>query len=336
MREIIQIKCPSCGNVIGSEHIHGSIIYCERCNKNYVFVDSGMLSPVFYKIYPHSEKAVDINKQFLDYFANINVIDIFSYLVVKESVRRYYVPMREVRVGNRHFFVVLNNTDCGFLEAVCNNGEIEAADIRKGLHEARVANLTIADYKHIYEQKKEDRVEFLPIDVEIKKVDALYGINSNEITVVKYMPVSVLDTNVGTVIAVGDDEVFTVVNSQEIIKDAKSFSEEKAKNKLPIKEFFTTICGIAVVTLIAYAIYEFFTFGWTFDFESFIKLILSLITGGFIVAWCVFLGGLYFIAAVIFLLPLILLVILCVRLIKDRKETKKVDMKNGRKIFNLE
>lgn len=332
MSKIVQILCPSCGNTIKSDCIHGSIVYCKGCHSYKVISGSGnMLQTVFYKIYHHPTKGLDTNKQLFDFFANIGDCKIFDKLEVELPIRRYYLPVREIYNNGRRFHISLNEIDSQFLDPFITDGVLDGTIVGSIINRREEADLISTDFKPIYIPKPVDKTTFLPIDVDMRKLDTLYGVDNKELTIVKYLPISVLDTNMGTVISSGS----TILNREQIIANVNESIEMHKKSRRKFRDILSIAGNLSIGIIILLFIYKILTIG--ISFFGAIKAIFAAIMLFLIGIWCIIWLGLYFVGAAILFAPIILLAFFAINMFDTQKEVsgQKPDMKKGERIFNL-
>lgn len=332
MSKIVQILCPSCGNTIKSDCIHGSIVYCKGCHSYKVMSGSGnMLQPAFYKIYHHPAKGLDTNKPLFDLFANIGDYKIFDKLEVELPVRRYYLPVREICNNGRRFHVCLNEIDSQFLDPFIADGVLDGTLVSSIINRREEADLVSTDLKPIYLPKTVDKTTFLPINVDMRKLDAFYGVDHKELTIVKYLPISVLDTNMGTVISSGS----TILNKEQIIANVNESIEKHKKSRRKFRDILSIVGNLSIGIIILLFIYKILTIG--ISISGAVKAIFAAIMLFLLGVWCIIWLGLYFVGAAILFAPIILLAFFAINMLYSQKEVsdQKPDMKKGERIFNL-
>lgn len=277
MSEIIQIKCPTCGKIIGSEDICGTIIHCPGCHSYKVLSDNrSVLKPVFYKLYPHDDDSLFTKENFYESFVDQNNSEVFNVLKLTGPLRRYYLPMRQISKDGEILQIPLNKRETAEILSLMSVKSLYDPSDKKMFDEGAVRDLVTTDFNPIYSKKKDDQVTFLPIDVSFDEIDASQGVNKNEMTIIRYLPISLLPTNLGTVVATGTGKNFRVVNNSEIsyalwektrsnetdwneIKDKVKNGAEKVKN------FFSFVIGFVVLAFIIYGVYTVFTTGITIE-----------------------------------------------------------------------
>jgi hypothetical protein len=214
------------------------------------------------------------------------------------------------------------------------NGQLPVTTYEQTLSERFTADLNVSDYRPVYVVEKQQRVEILPIDVSIDKVDAIYGGNREKMLVVKYLPVFTLGTNLCKVLCVGSDENFAVVNKGVVDNAISDSSEKEGLIKQLIKKGNDWIEGIGILAVLSgifYCLYKLFTIGIS-GFWDIFKMIGYAFAGVLLAAWCILWLALYLVGALFIFAPILIFIL---SLFYREKKEKVPNEKKGRKIMNL-
>jgi len=333
MSRIFQITCATCGKTITSEHIYGSIIYCDGCQSYKVLTNNrSVLKPVFYKIqrFCHDERFY--REQILEFLCRNGKPDIFDRMRVTEPLRRYYVPVREICYQTGHFYIPLHEEHNDIFQELFPGNRLVTSSYNQALREELVADMNTTDYRPLYIQEESERIEFLPIDVPIEKTDALYGVSSSEMLIVKYLPVFTLGTNLGKLVCTGTDEAIAVVNWKDFDVHYVGQKESLGKRivwrlgQLGVAAGFLTVLGA-----IGFGIYKVFTIGIS-SFGSFLMGILKVI-GFALFAIIVAIEAGLLLAGLFAIVAPIPIFLFC--LFYSEPKQKYPDRKKGRKVLRL-
>lgn len=332
MNKIIQIKCQSCGSTIKSDDIHGSIVYCKGCHSYKILSESSQtLQPAFYKIYHHPENVSDTNIHIYNFFNGIGDPKVFDNLEVTVATRRYYIPIREIlRDGNRHY-ICLNEKDCSFLEPFIRDNALDKSIVERIIDRRVEADLVSRDLKPIYRPKPENQATFLPIDVDLRRIDAIYEVDHTVISVVKYLPVSVIETNMGVIVSSGP----VIFNREQIMANVKECLEKKKESKRKFKETMSALGTLSVIAVVILFLYKLLTMGITVS--GFFNAILATVGLVFIGIWAIIWLGLYLIGGVILFAPIILITIFAVNFLKssEKKSANISESEKGKRLFKI-
>ncbi len=218
MKDIIRISCDSCGATIGSSDIYGSIVHCPGCHSYKIISDSvGTLKPVFYRISRFSGTANLCTERLMKRIAEICTAAAIKKLKPGTSVKRLYIPVREYGIGVRRYYIPLNDERKDLISVIFPNGKRYTNNIP--IKEQDFSDLSVIDYRPVYEQIECDKIEMLPANVPVAKVDAMNGVEPGEMLVVKYLPVFTLGTFYGTLVCIGTESDFEIQND-EILKES--------------------------------------------------------------------------------------------------------------------
>lgn len=330
MSELIQVKCPSCGAIISTDNIHGTISYCEYC-KTYSVLDNhrSILKCVFYKIQPFSTSINEYNKGLVPALSQIGEGDIYDYLKLCSPVQRFYLPVREIRNGNKIQVIPLNSKYRTLDLSAISSGLINNTG---AIQQRLFQDLKTTDYNPLYIKAKKERVEFIPIDESIDKIDALYNANKDDMLIIKYLPLSVTQSNMGQIIAIGDTN--PVVINEYSIKEGleicrNNVGENKRKRFAPMRSIIGLIC---IAGLIA-AVYKIFTTGITPG--GVFSTVFSIIGILLFALWSVIWIGLYVIGAFLIFVPPIYFIWNMFKFKMPDINLKKTPIDKGYEIFEI-
>lgn len=323
--KILHIQCSSCGHTIRSEHINGSIVYCAVCHSWKVLEkNSSSLHPVFYKIIRFEHDRRYYLQLLLDYICKNGDEKVFNKMKVTKELRRFYMPVREIGTGSNRCYVPLNISDEKLNQYLFENGKLPVGRYGEAFSEADTKNLNMNDSKPIYAVSESEKIDFLPINVSLEKLDAMYDVNREEMLVVKYLPVFMLETNKCNFICVGANEKFHVVNQEEVNKAIKPIRQKWYKRlHLDLVGGALGCTGILILVggIIA-LVYTLFTSGHFWD------ILLKIIGYGFLAVWCAIWLGLYILAFIITFAPVVMfLVCLLTRTPKEKVPNRRKGLK---------
>ena len=321
------IEC-SCGATIRSEHIHGSIVYCAKCRTYKVLEGQSSLQPVFYKILRFDHDRHYYLELLLDYICKNGDEKAFNKMKVIKDLQCIYVPVREIGTGQNRFYVPLNTSDEKLKSYLFPKGELPVSLYGDALREADTKDLNVNDFKPIYAVSQSKKTEFLPINVSIEKLDAIYGINSEDLLVVKYLPVFILETNKCKFVCIGHNEKFHVVNQEEVDKAIKPNHQKWDKWAILylIGAFVACVGILLLIGGIIALVYTLFTSG------HFWSILLNIIGYGLFAVWCAIWLGLYALAIIITFAPVVMFFI-C--LLSRTPKEKVPNRRKGRKVLGL-
>lgn len=338
--KILQIKCGTCGHIITSEHIHGSIIYCTSCHSYKVLYDNrSLLKPVFYKIVRFQPEERYYREMLLKFFCEHGHKKIFDCLEVIQPLRRYYIPVREIITedGN-HLYVSLNNERSELVEKLFSkDNRISVSMLSQAIREEITSDLTVNDYRPVYTLDRKDQIEILPIDVSNGKIDALYNVNSEQMLIVKYLPVFILDTNLCQILCIGSDENYSIANRDEVLKAINPEKKQSVLKKCwrSIQDWGVMLFGLGVLLSLGYGVYKFFTVGFD-SVESFFgtlfKIIFTALGAVFMVLWACLWLSLYVLGFALIFGP-VYMFLYCI--FYRENSGNSPNEKKGRKIMNL-
>jgi len=329
MSKIIAYRC-SCGAEIDADSIHGTIVECRYCHNHFVLPQNdSLLRPTFYKITRFEPKINRYTELLLDYLCRKGHYKLFNRLKVK-GIKFYYVPTRLVGTGNYAYYVPLNESHNSVFANLFHNKRLYANEYAVSINGSLEDNIKYEDYKPVYNNNF--KVEILPVDVSVEKVDALHGVNAQSMLIVKYLPFFVLETNLCNIECIGVDESFAVVNEKEVLKAIKDNFESNRLAELRdyLKDNAKTFVSLAIIGLVIYLVYSFFTMGIS-SIGHLLQVILGIIVIAFLCVWTVIWVGLYVIACYLVIAP----VYHFLHCVFYREKTERVpNADKGRKIIN--
>lgn len=331
--KIIQIVCGNCGHTITSEYIYGSIAYCTACTEyKYKIVSNsqGIMKNVFYKIIRFESTDKHCREELLNFFYEHGDAKLFNDMKIKEDLKRYYLPVREIGSGKNRFYVPLNESHSELHSSLFHNNQLYVKEFNNILSEELFQPMNVLDFKPRYTHYAKDVVEFLPVNVSLDKIDALYGVDKNEMLTIKYIPLFTLKTTLCNFTCVGTGNNFYICDQENILK-AITLKKKKSTISTIIgyARNFGRILGIlACVALVGWVIYQYYT-GNVGD--SFWSILFNTIGFAFIAIWSVIWIGLYIIGFLLIISPLLLLTFF----IKNSSIKVHPSMKKGRKLLNL-
>lgn len=260
---VISIKC-SCGVPIDSENVIGSMVYCEACDSYKIISGCKILdNAAIYKINRFKSDSRECRQYLLDFLYQNGEKTLFDRLEVY-GMKRYYVPVREIGEGEHRKLIQLNETNKSVADLMFKTPVINMADIRMSISEEDASSLNFIDQRPIYQQKKEDQVELLPIDVPMLKLNYIYNLDKTE-TIIRYLPVFILETNLCNITCVGVDENYIVLNKKEVIEIIIKNESPTLWERIKSTAVDIIFIGITLAVLVAgaYVIYKLFTTGMT-------------------------------------------------------------------------
>lgn len=330
MISIIQVTCPSCGATIGPDDIHGTIVYCPKCKSYRVLANNrDVLKPVFNKIQRHIGNIIDYKNQMVNLIWKAGGQGVFEEVKPVSAFRRFYLPVREIYNGEKKTILCLNEYD-DILHNTPLNGEIPPY-ITNMLNESDFSDLLSIDFKPIFVKEEEDKIDFLSTDTPIDKIDILYDVKKTEMIVIKYLPITTVDTTIGRLFAIGTNHIF-LINPQVISNHMEKVREKKIE-KIDKWTIIWLVVIVAILIALCIGIYKFLTMG--ISFSDFLMGIIA----GIVYAIGIFLGiiGLSIVAIAISLTVSIPIHTMCIILKYwiESMEGKGDDLNKGYKVFGI-
>lgn len=333
--DITLIQCDNCSKSIRAENIFGSIVYCDSCHSYMVLSNvSERLMPIHYKIIRFERQAQKYIKLIYDYFCEHGDAKLFNRLKIENGreIKRYYVPIREI--NGRYIPLIDYHPILGKILPQLKN---TLGQYKDALKLQTRADLIPYDFRTTYVQYECDKIEILPIEVDLEKIDALYSTSWNQGLSVLYVPIFVYMTNLGNVYCIGANNRFKIINKHEVdvwinIPKKTTFIDKLLENKWEI--LFKTVIYIIIACLI-YGIYKFFTIGMTF--ALFFTIVEYVIMGSLMLIWFIFLAYVFVKSSIIIASPLILFYRKYKEVVSKhyKIDSSKPDYRKGRKVMNL-
>lgn len=279
MTELHQIMCHTCGNVIDSRFIRGTIVYCDSCRSYRVLAGNrSVMKPVFYRIVKFPDFDTARYEEFVRKYVGsvgegkkptgavskiskmINREDGGKEAVTKtgrkllkglkvQSVKMYYMPTRELGDGEGRFYVPVTTERKEIFAPLFKE---EKLPTEPALDRPNAEDLDVSYQYKTSRSFQGIQVDFLPVNVSLDKVDALYGADKNSIQVIKYLPIVEVATNYGTftLFAVGDEP--RLINKKEI---DKQLSEAVYKQN-SMKRYVANAIALLVFAAFIYGCYS--------------------------------------------------------------------------------
>ena len=333
MNSIIQVICPSCGATLGPDHIYGSIIYCPKCMSYKVLSNNrDVLKPIFYKIHRHIDSIISYKRKFVNAIWESGGKGVFEHVRPISEFRRFYLPVREIYNRNGKITISLNEYD-DILYNSPLKGEISSY-VTESLKESDFTDLRTTDYKPLFIRNKESKIEFLPVEIPMDKIDVLYDVDpSEQLTVIKFLPITTVDTTIGRLYAIGTDNL-KLINPMIIRSYMDSIKESGPSTKERIIAYCWMLLAVSVLSIACFCIYKFLTMGITFS--DFVLGVVKSFGYAFIAVWCVIWLMLYATAAIMIFGPPFYIIKVLYMHIKDLKRHSVNDLNKGYKIFGVQ
>lgn len=330
MNHVIQIKCPSCGVVITPDNIHGTIAHCGSCKSYSVLKNNQkLIKNVFYKLNKFDTDINELKKTLVEEMLEWNEEKLFKRLKLTNDIKRFYLPVREIQQGGQKKLIPLNEEYKSIDTFFLYEDEIQNW-MKSSFMEKDFTDLKTFDFKPLYVQKKEDKINFLPIDVSLDRIDALYDQQKSNILIIKYLPLTVIPTNVGEMVALGHKEL-KIINKPTILNKIKDLKKENEEKKYNVRSIIGGVIFLIILGGIVSAIYKILTMGITTD--GFMTFIFNAIGYFLLGIWAALWIGLYAIGAIIIFVPPLLFLLNMISFQRNHSEDNMSEKERAYKNF---
>lgn len=258
MISVIQVTCPSCGATIGPDNIHGTMVYCPNCKSYRVVANNrDTLRPVFNKIQRHTNNIYDYKRKIVNLIWDAGGKGVFDIIKPTSEFKRFYLPVREIYRGKKKTTLCLNEYN-NILHNSPLNGEI-SSDITNTLNESDFSDLLSTDFNPIFIRREEDKIEFLSTDTPMDKIDAQYDVKAADMTVIKYLPITTVDTTMGRLFAIGASQLHLI--NPDGIKDFMKKMKLAKENEVGLKNHVFNLVVLGIIIALCCGVYRFLTMG---------------------------------------------------------------------------
>lgn len=216
---VYTVRCPNCGTAVNGSDIVGTIALCRSCHRHMVIPHDRIIRNVSYKILHHAPSSADIKEKLLDFFCENGDEKLFSTLTI-ESISRYYIPVLETKRNGVSVYIPLNDSHTDMFEMFFQNGLMSTSHFEQALPLKDFSDLTPVDYRTAFNTNPDDRIEYLECH-SLEKMKTLHGIDLDAGIVIKYLPLTVIESSIGRLCLLGVNDFFILADREKIIEQIR-------------------------------------------------------------------------------------------------------------------
>lgn len=320
---VYTVRCPNCGTAVNGSDIVGTIALCHSCHRHMVIPHDRIIRNVTYKILHHAPSSADIKEKLLDFFCDNGDEKLFSTLTI-ESIRRYYIPVLETNRNGQSVYIPLNDSHTDMFDVFFQNGLMSASHFEQPLPLKDFADLTPTDYRTAFNTNPDDSIEYLEC-FSLEKMNTLHNIDLDAGIVIKYLPLTVIESSIGRLCILGANDHFILANREKIIEQIQPKERRTIFGfvRILVKFFPFFIIGLVAIFFLSDFIKE-------INNGDFWDIIFSVFWFGLIAVFAIFFLYYMFIAFFIVFSPAILIINMLSFRAKGNPNRAK-----GRKVLNI-
>lgn len=321
---VYTVRCPNCGTAVNGSDIVGTIALCRSCHRHMVIPHDRIIRNVSYKILHHAPSSADIKEKMLDFFCENGDEKLFSTLTI-ESISRYYIPVLETKRNGVYVYIPLNDSHTDMFEMFFQNGLMSTSHFEQALPLKDFSDLTPVDYRTAFNTNPDDRIEYLEC-FSLEKMKTLHGIDLDAGIVIKYLPLTVIESSIGRLCLLGVNDHFILADREKIIEQI-----QPKKRRTFFGLLYKAVKMLPYIFIVCFAIYILFEFIHSIKKEGeWYNIVILIIFGMFSSAVLLGFSHLFFKALYIVFSPVILILNMLSFRVKGNPSRAK-----GRKVLNI-
>lgn len=320
---VYTVRCHNCGTAVNGSDIVGTIALCRSCHRHMVIPHDRIIRNVTYKILHHAPSSADMKEKLLDFFCENGDEKLFSTLTI-ESISRYYIPVLETKRNGVSVYIPLNDSHTDMFDMFFPNGFMSASRFEQTLPLKDFSDLTPVDYRTAFNTNPDDSIEYLEC-FSLEKMNTLHGIDLDAGIVIKYLPLTVIDSSIGHLCILGVNDHFILADREKIIEQIQPKSRRTIFGfvRILVKAFPFILIGAIAILFLRDFIRE-------INNADFWKIISSIFWFGLIAVFAYYFLYYMFIAFFIIFSPAILVLNMLSFRAKGNPSRAK-----GRKVLNI-